>query len=113
MEQLRCSLCGKVGDATPLDMDDAVFGPYVRLLRKFGLSKHKDSLGVCKECMPKYTRMSQEYQKKIITYGILGAAFGIINFWLTKNILVSLIIAAFVFSLSLICYCPPLKKTGV
>jgi hypothetical protein len=93
-------------------MDDPVFGTYVRVLRRLGISKSDGELGICTSCMPKYARMTQEHQKKTVLYGVLALVFAVLYLVLVRNVLVSLAIAALVFSFSLFSYCPPLEKDG-
>jgi hypothetical protein len=109
MAKMLCSLCKNVKNAEPLDMEDAIFGIYVKLMRATGLSKQTGPLGVCKDCMAAYTKMQAVYNKKIAFYGVLGMVLAIVYFYLTSNVLASLLIGAFALSLALIHYCPPLK----
>ncbi|MBU1166626.1 hypothetical protein KKF81_06740 [Candidatus Micrarchaeota archaeon] len=110
MKEIRCSLCNTVKNSIPLDMNDLVFGNYVRIMRKAGISKHNDNLGVCPDCKTTYDKMNKEYQKKKMIYLTIGLGAGLLYLYFTSNILASLIIFLFVFGLSVFSYCPPLKK---
>ena len=105
-----CSLCSKTTKTKPLDMDDLFFGTYVKVMRRSGLSKHKEKLGICSSCMPRYRKMEQEFRKKQIIFGILGLVFAILYFSFTGNLLLSVLLALFIAALSLLSYCPPLKS---
>ncbi|MFH1221450.1 MAG: hypothetical protein V1492_00005 [Candidatus Micrarchaeota archaeon] len=110
MEKMKCSLCGKIGKATPLDMDDAFFSRYVAVMRALRLAKSTGSVGVCESCMPEYEKLNTAFQNKVINYTIVAAVIGALYFYLTSNALMSMLIALAVLSLSLFSYCPPLKK---
>lgn len=110
MVKMMCSLCKKEKKARPLDMDDLLFGSYVKLMRSLRLSKHTNPLGVCAECMPAYMEMQARYQQKIMFYGMLGFVFAAAYFYFTNNFIASLVIGAFVFSMAILNYCPPLKE---
>ena len=110
MAKLKCSLCGNVKEAEPLDMDDIVFGTYVKAMRRFGLSKSKGGLGICSSCMENYKKIAQNFQGKLMTYGFLAILFSVVYFYLTNNVLVSVLVALILFSFSLFSYCPPLKR---
>ncbi|MFH1393819.1 MAG: hypothetical protein ABII71_05705 [Candidatus Micrarchaeota archaeon] len=109
MVKLLCSLCGKKTEADALDMDDVVFGNYVLLMRRLGLSGHHGPLGVCLDCMPEYLKMQSGHRKKLMQYFILGVIFALIYLALTWNLAMALAIAVFVSALSIFSYCPPLK----
>ena len=109
MGELLCSLCGKKVNARALDMDDIVFGNYVRLMRKIGISSHHVRLGICTACMPGYLKMQSTHQKNMMQYFILGVVFAAIYLVLTGSILSALIIAVSLSALSIFSYCPPLK----
>ena len=110
MAKMLCSLCRKTKNARPLDLDDVVFGAYVRIIRGARISKHKSPPGICAGCMPAYNAMLKAYQTKSALYLMAAVAAAAIYFALTTNILISLVIAAFIAALSLLSYCPPLKK---
>ncbi len=110
MVKMLCSLCRNERNARPLDMEDPLFGSYVKLMRRLKLSRHSGSIGVCEACMPAYRKMQAAYLQKITLYGVLGLGFAAAYFYLTGSIMPSLIIGLFVFSLSLLHYCPPLKE---
>jgi hypothetical protein len=110
MAKMLCSLCKNLKEATPLEMDDPIFSAYIAIMHATKLSKHAGPLGVCRECMPMYGKMQENYNKKIVFYGALGAVVVIVYFYFTNNIIASVLIGAFVFSLALPQYCPPLKE---
>jgi len=110
MARLLCSLCGTVKSAKPFDMNDPVFQAYVWVMRHFGISKHIGSLGVCDSCMPRYTRMMSGYRNKQAYLLTGGTVLAVLYFFLTQNAFLSLLLGAFIFSLSLLSYCPPLKE---
>ncbi len=110
MKKITCSLCGKTKAAKPLDSDDLLFSAYIRLSRRLGRSKHNGKVGICKGCMKDYERMLAGYQKKKITYFVIAVVFALLYFYFTGNALVSLLLGVFIVALSLLSYCPPLKK---
>jgi len=110
MARMRCSLCGKTGPATPLDMESFVFNAYVRVMRGLGLSKHNGPLGVCGGCMPRYRAMAASYVNKQVLFGAAGLIAAVIYFNFTQNAAISLLIGLSLSSLCLLSYCPPLKK---
>jgi hypothetical protein len=110
MVKLYCSLCKKKKEATPLDMEDVFFGNYVKFMRAIGFSKHTEKLGICKKDMSDYKKMRLAHQNKIVFYGLLAVIFGILYLYFSNSILFSVLVALFVFGLSLFSYCPPLKK---
>ncbi|MDD5172109.1 MAG: hypothetical protein PHF60_03680, partial [Candidatus ainarchaeum sp.] len=69
MAKMLCSLCKKEKTAEPLDMDDPLFGNYVKLIRSLRLSKHRGPLGICASCMKDYRKIEARYQQKIFFYG--------------------------------------------
>ncbi len=107
---LFCSLCHKSTKAQPLDMDDTLFGNYIRLMRKLGISHHKGQLGVCSSCMPSYVAMQKKYSEKQILYILLAIVFGALYLYFTQNPALALLIALLVFSLSFFHYVPPMKR---
>jgi len=109
MGKMLCSLCGNVSDAQALDLEDVVFGNYVKLMRRFGLSKHTGDIGICGSCMEKYERYRKLHQKRMILYGSLAVVFGVGYLCLTYNILITLFIVLLFLGLSLFSYCPPLQ----
>lgn len=111
--KLLCSLCGSTKEARPLDLDDLLFGNYVRTIRKLGLSRHTGKLGVCAACMKNYNRMLAEYRKKQVLFLVAGLLLAALYFTFTQNIIASLIVLLFVAALSLVSYCPPLKEGKV
>ena len=110
MGKMLCSLCGNVSDAQALDMQDFVFGNYVRLVRKLGISKHKGELGICNSCMERYKKYREQHQKRIVLYGTLAVVLGVVYLYLTLNLLVTLAIVLMFLGLSSFSYCPPLKN---
>jgi len=110
MTKMLCSLCKKTKNAAALDMNDPLFGTYAGLLRKAGISKHKGALGVCAGCMQAYAKLYRVYQAKSALYLVFAIVVTILYFALTGNVIISLLIGLFLFSLSLFSYCPPLKK---
>ncbi|MBN1169846.1 hypothetical protein JXA56_02385 [Candidatus Micrarchaeota archaeon] len=104
-----CSLCGKKKKTVPLDMEDPVFGAYVRLMRKLKLSKHSGDLGICKNCMKMYLLMKRTHNSKIVLYSVAAAISAIVYFYFTGNIFFSIIIGIFIVSWSVFSYCPPLR----
>jgi len=109
MKSTFCSLCRKEKKTTPLDTRSMVFGSYIKAMRFLKFSKHIGEPGVCKGCMNKYKSMLSEYRKKQVIYGLLAVFFAAVYMWATGNIVLSLVIAVFVFSLSFFSYVPPLK----
>lgn len=109
---MLCSLCKGRKKCTPLDTEDPVFGRYVTLMRSTGISKHTEQLGICKGCTGRYETMRRKHQNSITTYSIAGLIFSILYFYFTGNVWISLLILAFVFSLSAFSYCPPLKENA-
>jgi hypothetical protein len=111
MERMTCSLCGKKKESAELDMDDFVFGNYVKFMRGLGLSSHKGALGICKDDMADYQKIKKNHQSKMVLYGTLAVVFSIIYLYFTSNIIVSMIVILFVFGMSIFSYAPPLKKS--
>lgn len=110
MRKIMCSLCRKTGSAARLDMDDPLFGSYVRVVRRLGLSRHTEDPGICGACMPKYLSIKAAYARKKLFYGALAVAFLFAYAYLTGNLLMALLLSLFICSLSLVSYCPPLKE---
>ena len=104
-----CSLCGKKKKTVPLDMEDLVFGSYVRLMRRLKLAKHSGDLGICKACMKKYLQMKKTHNSKIVLYSVAAVIFASLYFYFTGNIIFSIIMGLFILSWSSFSYCPPLK----
>lgn len=107
-----CSLCREMKEARPLDLSDPIFGSYVRLLRMSGISHHNEQLGICGDCYGKYQEMQKRYHQKQMAYLVLAVVFGALYLYLTQNPALSLLIALFMFSLSLFNYVPPLEWQG-
>jgi len=110
MKSTFCSLCGNEKKTTPLDTGSLVFGNYFKAMRSLKLSKHTGDPGICKGCMKKYDAMLSEYKKKQLFYGLLAVFFAAVYMWATGNIILSLVIAVFVFLMSIFSYVPPLKQ---
>jgi hypothetical protein len=110
MKELPCSLCSKKKKAAPLDMNDPIFGSYVKFMRRIGLSDKKENLGICNDCMPQYLQMEKEFKTKLINHSVIGIIiFGLFAYF-TENIIIGALTGLFVIGLSLFSYCPPLKN---
>lgn len=103
--KMLCSLCKNDRECKNLDLDDIVYGTYLKFFkRKF------QTHGICEKCMPDYEKIRAKHNEKLVLYGAIGLITCIFYFALTRNIAISIFILLFCTSFSFRYYCPPLKE---
>ncbi|MCL4389724.1 hypothetical protein M1397_03930 [Candidatus Marsarchaeota archaeon] len=108
----RCIICNSVREGLPIKVDGVVTA--LRWLNSHTI-KHKNPYApvVCKECFVKYSKARKSYERKRISYLIIGFLFAILLIVGSHGTdpiayLFGLAVIVFMYLLSLISYMPKL-----
>jgi hypothetical protein len=106
-----CIICGQEKDGIEIENDYVI--STIRWFKRNITKNEKDNkIVVCKECYPKYKVLRKRFenrQKIYITLGILFIIFGMIISPRVGTLIVTVIVAIFLYLLSLLSYTPKIK----
>lgn len=111
-----CIICTEKKDGYPIE-DTQIIRLIRKVKRKFSIAQN-NKLVVCKEHLEDYKKKRQDFEKRVIVNGILGALFFAIAFFIPllsgrldiTSFFVALVLTGFLMLLSLLIYIPPLEK---
>jgi hypothetical protein len=113
----RCIICGQEKDGIQIKEDNVI-----RAMRWFNRKIMKRErnfkLVVCKDCYMKYSKARKSYQKKQVTYLVIGVLFAALLIAVSEGnifaVVYGLVIILVMYGLSLISYVPALdvQKKG-
>ena len=102
-----CIVCKENKKGTPVK-DDVMISSIRSVKRALRISSN-NTLVVCKGCMEQHMEKRREFEKKVLTYGVLGGALALILIILSRSIqgvVLSLLLVLFIVSLAIFHYHP-------
>jgi hypothetical protein len=111
-----CIICAEKKDGIEVE-DTAVIKLIRKIKRKLSIAQN-NQLVVCYDHLEDYKKKRQDFEKKLILNGLLGAFFFAIAFILPllsgrfdiSSFIVAALLMAFLLLLSMLVYIPPIKK---
>jgi hypothetical protein len=114
MEKLkpRCIICGEEKEGLNIKIDNIV--TTIRWINSHTIrAKSRGRPVVCRECFPKYYKARKSYEKKLVSYLIIGILFAIFIIVASRarpsSFLFGFAIIVFMFLLSIISYVPSVE----
>lgn len=108
MPKSYCIVCGKERNGIAVE-DDYVLGSIRWFKERVTKNVKNNRLVVCKECYPKYSASRKKFEFRQKVYVGLGIAFAAVSLIVSPRLptlLVSIVVFAFLFALSLMSYTP-------
>ena len=113
MPDSYCIICGKKKDGIEV-ADDNVLATLRWIKTNVTKNARNNRLVVCKACYPEYSKMRKKYMGRRTAYVALGVLFLVLSLVISSGawpsaLLISIIIIALLYLLSLINYMPGLR----
>ncbi len=108
MQKSYCIVCGRQRNGIEVQ-DDFVLGTIRWLKENVTHNAKNNRLVVCKDCYPKYTVSRKKFEFRERVYLTLGILFAMLSLFISPRpatLLISILIVAFLYSLSLLTYTP-------
>ena len=112
-----CIICGENKPGIRVK-EDRVIGAIRWAKRNVTKNEKNNTLVVCRDCYPKYSKERSKYASRQVIYIALGMLFAIMSLLISPAILtflIAVVVIAFFYGLSLLNYSPALdirKKSG-
>ncbi len=106
-----CIICGQEKDGIEIE-SDYVIDAIRWFKRNVTKNEQRNRIVVCKDCYPKYKTLRKRFEKREKIYIILGILFIITGTVISPRIgtfIVTVIVAVFLYLLSLLSYIPKIK----
>jgi hypothetical protein len=113
MKKTVCVVCGKEKKGVRVEEDPVI--ETIRSIKERLNISTKNTLVVCKECLPKAEEKRKRFERSVMTWGILAVLVAVLLLLISFSIqsfLLSIITALAFMLLSLLSYFPKVEKHG-